>query len=39
MVTAPDNDISDIKVDSVGGFTFSEYNKFDVGFGLSAKAI
>ena len=36
MVTAPEsNDISDIKVDSVGDFTFPERNKYDAGFGLS----
>ena len=49
MVSAPDstlelpateaNDISDIRVDSVGDFTFPERNKFDSGFGITEKTI
>ena len=49
MVSAPDstlelpateaNDISDIRVDSVGDFTFPERNKFDSGFGITSKTI
>ena len=47
MVSAPDstldlpsaveNDISDIRVDSVGDFTFPERNKFDSGFGITSR--
>ena len=33
------DDISDIKVDSVGDFTFPERNKYDAGFGLSEKTV
>ena len=36
---APPDDISDIKIDSVGDFTFPERNKYDSGFGLSEKTI
>src|SRR6187455_1217278 len=32
-------DVSDIKIDSVGDFTFPERNKFDSGFGLSEKTV
>ncbi|MBV6499048.1 MAG: hypothetical protein CJBNEKGG_01498 [Prosthecobacter sp.] len=48
MVSAPDilepveteaPDISDIRVDSVGDFTFPERNKFDSGFGITEKTI
>ncbi len=40
MVIAPETDtISDIKIDSVGDFTFPERNKFDSGFGLTEKTI
>ena len=49
MVSAPDstldvppaveNDISDIRVDSVGDFTFPERNKFDSGFGITSKTV
>jgi Fe-S cluster assembly protein SufB len=42
MVTAPEpveNDISDIRVDSVGDFTFPERNKFDSGFGITSKTV
>ena len=49
MVSAPDTtldapaseipDISDIKVDSVGDFTFPERNKFDAGFGITSKTV
>ena len=39
MVTAPDNDVSDIKVDNTGNFTFPERNKFDSGFGITEKTV
>ncbi len=32
-------EIVDIKIDSIGDFTFPERNKFDSGFGLSEKTI
>ena len=34
-----ENDISDIRVDSVGDFTFPERNKFDSGFGITEKTV
>ena len=39
MVNAPESDIADIKVDSIGDFTFPERNTFDAGRGLSAKTV
>jgi Fe-S cluster assembly protein SufB len=49
MVSAPDstldlpsaveNDISDIRVDNTGNFTFPERNKFDSGFGITSKTV